>query len=155
MPDSDFSLRDYERGDFAEIVALDRECFEPGIAYSNREMSRFLTFATRIAIVAQRDGRIDGFCIGYLAPGRTAHIITLDVRAGQRRTGIGRALLEGTIARLARAGAAETFLEVDVTNQNAIAFYERLGFQRRGEIPDYYGPGRPALEMSRRGSGSG
>ena len=63
-------LRDLEPRDRESAWELDQRCFEPGIAYSNREMSRFLTFATRIAIVAQRDGRIDGFCIGYLAPGR-------------------------------------------------------------------------------------
>jgi ribosomal-protein-alanine N-acetyltransferase len=143
------ALRAYTPGDFAEIVALDRECFEPGVAYSNREMGRFLAFATRVAVVAERGGTIAGFCIGYLAPGRAGHIITLDVREADRRTGVGKALLEATIARLAKAGAPETLLEVDVANAAAIAFYERLGFQRAGEIPDYYGPGRPALRMSR------
>jgi ribosomal-protein-alanine N-acetyltransferase len=143
------SLRDFAVSDFDEIVALDRECFETGIAYSNREMGRFLSFATRVAVVAERESRICGFCIGYRAPGRTAHIITLDVRAGDRRAGVGRALLEETIARLVGAGASETALEVDAGNASAIAFYERLGFRRAATIPDYYGPGRPALGMSR------
>jgi ribosomal-protein-alanine N-acetyltransferase len=112
-------------------------------------MGRFLAFATRVAIVAERGGKIAGFCIGYLAPGRIAHIITLDVRDGERRTGVGRALLEATIKRLVGAGAPRTLLEVDTANAAAIAFYERLGFQPAGEIPDYYGPGRAALRMSR------
>lgn len=148
LPDS-ITLRDYESRDFEAIVALDQECFEPGVAYSRSEMRRFLSFATRVAVVAERGGRIAGFCIGYFAPGRAAHVITLDVRAEDRRTGLGRALLERTVARLTRAGARETLLEVDVTNANAIGFYETLGFRRRKEIPDYYGPGRAGLEMAR------
>ena len=143
-------LRDYREGDFDELVRLDRECFEAGIAYSNRDMRRFLTFATRVAIVAERSGRIAGFCIGFRAPGRTGHIITLDVRAEERRTGLGRALLEATIDRLRGSGASETTLEVDVENTSAIRFYERLGFERRGTLADYYAPNRPALKMARR-----
>jgi putative acetyltransferase len=113
-------------------------------------MRRFLSFATRVAILAERDGRIVGFCIGFLAPGRRGHIITLDVRAGERGTGVGKALLEATVERMRRSGVSETTLEVDVENANAIGFYERLGFQRKGTLPDYYGPNRPALEMARR-----
>jgi len=143
-------LREFGESDFDELVALDRECFEAGIAYSNRDMRRFLSFATRVAIVAERSGRIAGFCIGFRAPGKRGHIITLDVRADERGNGVGRALLEATIARMKRSGASETTLEVDVSNANAIGFYERLGFERRGSLPDYYGPNRPALEMARR-----
>ena len=143
-------LRDYREADFDALVSLDCECFEPGIAYSNRDMRRFLSFATRVALVAERGGRIAGFCIGYRAPGGRGHIITLDVRAEDRRTGVGKALLEATIARMRQAGVSETTLEVDVDNTRAIGFYERLGFERRGELPDYYGPNRHALEMARR-----
>jgi ribosomal-protein-alanine N-acetyltransferase len=143
-------LREYRESDFDELVTLDRECFEPGIAYSNRDMRRFLSFATRVAIVAERGGRIAGFCIGFRAPGKRGHIITLDVRAEERGTGVGRALLEATIARMKRSGASDTTLEVDVENAKAIGFYERLGFERRGNLPDYYGPNRAALEMARR-----
>ncbi len=147
--DPGFTFRDYESRDFEDLVTLDGECFEPDVAYSKSEMRRFLSFATRVVTVAESGGRIAGFCIGYLAPGRAAHVITLDVRSGSRRTGLGRALLERTVARLTRAGAHETLLEVDVKNTNAIGFYERLGFRRRREIPDYYGPGKPGLEMAR------
>ena len=144
------SLREYRETDFDDLVALDRACFEPGIAYSNRDMRRFLSFATRVALVAERDGRVAGFCIGYRAPGKRGHIITLDVREEDRGTGVGKALLEATIEKMKRSGASETTLEVDVENTKAIGFYERLGFERRGSLADYYGPNRPALAMARR-----
>ena len=143
-------LREYRTGDFEALVALDRSCFEPGIAYSAAEMRRYLSLETREAIVAESEGEIVGFCLGYRAPHDTGRIITLDVRSDRRRSGLGRELLTSTILRLAAAGARETVLEVDERNQGAIAFYEELGFRPRGRIPNYYGPGRPALKMCRK-----
>ena len=150
---SEFTLRDYTAADFDGLVSLDRECFDPGIAYPPQEMRRLLSLATRYAVIADLGKSMIGFCLGYRAPARVARIITLDVRAGHRRGGVGRALLEETIGRLAEAGARETLLEVDLRNTSALAFYERLGFRRRRTIPGYYGPGRPGLEMSRENAG--
>ncbi len=145
-----FSLRDYSDRDFDSIVALDGECFEPGIAYPPHEMRRLLSLATREGVIAESGGTIAGFCLGYRSPHGVGRIITLDVRADHRRGGVGRALLEETIRRLRQAGAGETVLEVDMRNASAIAFYERLGFRRRRTIPGYYGPDRPGIEMSRK-----
>ncbi len=145
----EFVLREYASADFEAIVALDKECFDPGIAYPPREMRRLISLATREAVIAEFETGMIGFCLGYRAPARVGRIITLDVRADHRRGGVGKALLEETIARLSDAGARETFLEVDLRNTSALAFYERLGFRRRRTIPGYYGPDRPGLEMSR------
>jgi [ribosomal protein S18]-alanine N-acetyltransferase len=147
-----FVMRDYQPDDFAKLVALDQQCFEPGIAYSPEEMRRFLRFSSHEALVVERDGQITAFCIGYRSPARTGRILTIDVSASERRNGIGRALLEEVGARLTRAGARQTVLEVDVSNEGAIAFYERLGFRRTERIPDYYGEGRDAFEMIRQES---
>jgi ribosomal-protein-alanine N-acetyltransferase len=146
------ATRDYRPGDFAKIVALDQQCFEPGIAYSPEEMRRFLRFSTHEALVVERNGQITAFCIGYRSPARTGRILTIDVSPSERRNGIGRMLLEEVGARLTRAGARETVLEVDVSNEGAIAFYERLGFRRTARVADYYGPGRDAYEMARQES---
>ncbi|HYK42393.1 MAG TPA: GNAT family N-acetyltransferase [Thermoanaerobaculia bacterium] len=148
-------MRDYRPGDFAKMVALDQQCFEPGIAYSPDEMRRFLRFSTREAVVVERDARITAFCIGYRSPARTGRILTIDVSASERRNGIGKMLLEEVAGRLSRAGARETVLEVDVTNEGAIRFYERLDFRRTARIADYYGVGRDAYEMVRRASAPG
>lgn len=144
-----FLLREYRAPDFDSLVALDRDCFEPGIAYSPREMRGFLSLATREIVVAESAGEIAGFCLGHRAPRSVGRIITLDVRSDRRRGGVGAALLSALIARLEAAGARRTVLEVDLRNAGAIAFYESLGFRRGGTIPDYYGPGRDALEMNR------
>jgi ribosomal-protein-alanine N-acetyltransferase len=143
------TLRPVTFADIEALYALDQVCFEPGIAYSRGELRRFLSIATAQGVLADRDGTLAGFAVGYLTRGRTAHVVTLDVGLSQRRRGLGKALLEALLARLARAGAREARLEVSTENAGAIAFYERLGFRVRRRLPDYYGPGHGALEMER------
>lgn len=142
-------LRRIESADFEKLYALDQLCFEPAIAYSRQELRRFLSLPTAQGVVAEQEGALAGFSIGYVAPGPRAHVVTLDIHPRRRRHGLGRALLKELLRRLGQAGAREAVLEVDTKNAGAIAFYERFGFRKRRRLPDYYAPGRPAWEMSR------
>jgi [ribosomal protein S18]-alanine N-acetyltransferase len=142
-------LREILPSDFEALYRLDQICFEPGIAYSRGELRRFLELPTADGLVAELDGRLAGFAIGYLAREGAAHVVTLDVHPSFRRRRLGQALLEELLSRFVRAGAREARLEVSTENAGAIAFYRRLGFRRRRRIPGYYGRGRDALEMER------
>lgn len=85
------------------------------------------------------------FCLGDATGfllGRTiadeAEILTLAVDPGDRRRGIGRALV-ATFAREAkRRGATRAFLEVAATNDAAIGLYEAAGFVRSGVRRGYF-----------------
>jgi ribosomal-protein-alanine N-acetyltransferase len=143
------TLRPVTFADIEALYALDQLCFEPRIAYSRGELRRFLGIATAQGVLADRDGTLAGFAIGYRTRGRIARVVTLDVGPGERRRGLGKALLEGLLESLARAGAVQARLEVSTENTGAIAFYEKLNFRVRRPLPDYYGPGRGALEMER------
>jgi ribosomal-protein-alanine N-acetyltransferase len=141
------SLRKILRSDFDSLYRLDQICFEPGISYSLQEIRRFLGIATADGLVAEVDGTIVGFAIGYLTRGSVAHIVTLDVHPSFRRRSLATALLEELLNRFSRAGARQSRLEVSTENTGAIAFYRKLGFRRRRRIPNYYGRGRDAFEM--------
>lgn len=58
----------------------------------------------------------------------------LYVRPGEQRAGVGTRLMEATFARL--PGARRHRLEVEPANAKAIAFYERHGFVRVGQVAD-------------------
>ena len=141
------ALRPVRDSDLEALHALDQICFEAGISYSRAEIRRFLRLPSAQAVVADGDGRIAGFAIGYRPRPRRGAILTLDVHPEARRRGLGHELLSRLAALLAEDGARDLTLEVDVSNRGAIRFYERFGFRVVGRLADYYAPGRDAFEM--------
>ena len=141
-------IRTASDGDIPRLWELDRICFEPGIAYSRAELRRFLELPGARCLIAESDGAIEGFALGYV-DSTLAHVVTLDVHPSKRRRGLGKRLLEELLEALGEVGAKRAVLEVDVRNSGAIAFYRRLGFRKTGRIPSYYGSGLDAFEMVR------
>lgn len=142
-------LRSVRPGDLPRLWALDRICFEPGIAYSRREIQRFLRLPGARSVVAETAREIAGFALGYPDAPDVAHIVTLDVHPDFRRHGLGRKMLQELLVALAAAGSTRALLEVDVRNSGAIEFYRRQGFRQTRRVPSYYGRGFDAFEMTR------
>lgn len=142
-------LREAAPRDFARLCRLDQLCFEPGIAYSRRELRRFLDLPHAACIVAEIGPTLCGFALTYRQPLDLAHVVTLDVHPTYRRLGLGRRLIESVLERSAAAGAKRAVLEVAVRNSGAIAFYRVLGFRESGRLASYYGPGLDAFEMGK------
>jgi ribosomal-protein-alanine N-acetyltransferase len=77
-----------------------------------------------------------------------AHIVTLAVREGQRRRGLGELLLIAAI-EVAVAHRQEVMtLEVRRSNEAAVSLYEKYGFTRVGVRSRYYDNREDALIMS-------
>jgi GNAT superfamily N-acetyltransferase len=70
-----------------------------------------------------------------LVAGHPAHL-HIDLLPEAQGQGLGRALIEWLLARLADHAAPGVHLGVDPRNPSAMAFYERLGFTRWGSDPD-------------------
>jgi ribosomal-protein-alanine N-acetyltransferase len=143
-------LRSAGPEDLPLLWRLDRLCFEPGIAYSQLQLRRFLAIPGAESVLAEADGELAGFAIGYPDSPDLARVVTLDVHPSFRRRGLGKRLLESLLDRLAASGATRALLEVDVRNSGAIAFYKELGFIESGRLPSYYAPGLDAFEMGRK-----
>jgi [ribosomal protein S18]-alanine N-acetyltransferase len=146
-------IREARAGDFAELYALDQECFAPGISWSRAELAYFLKYPKNFALVAEGEsGQIAGFAIAGTQRRKGAllgRLITLDVRQEMRRRRVGAALLRSAEERLRAAGAAALLLEVAVDNTSAQAFYKRHGFSETGRIRGYYLGRIDALMMER------
>lgn len=67
-----------------------------------------------------------------------AHIVTVAVRESHRRRGIAELLLIQTIQHAQARGQALVTLECRVSNEPALALYEKYGFERVGLRPRYY-----------------
>jgi ribosomal-protein-alanine N-acetyltransferase len=142
-------LRNARPEDLRRLWALDRLCFEAGIAYSRREIQRFLLLPGARSVLAETGGELMGFALGYPDASDVARVVTLDVHPAFRRHGLGRRLLRELLAGLAAAGSARALLEVDVRNSGAIWFYRGEGFRETRRLPSYYGRGLDAFEMTK------
>jgi len=140
-----FTLRDARAGDLKTLWRIDQECFAEGISYSEEELGYFMTRRGSFTLVAMDDEnqQIHAFIVGYA--GAVGHIITIDVVASARRSGLGSQLLRAAEDRLRAAGKRTMTLETAVDNRAALSFYKRHGFEIVGTIPGYYADGMDAF----------
>ena len=92
--------------------------------------------------VADDGGRVVGF-VEYLVHGTFAHsgyVWAVGVAADAQGRGVGGRLMDAAEAKIFEAGP-NVFLLVSAANAGAQRFYERRGYRRIGEIPDYVRPG--------------
>ncbi len=89
-----------------------------------------------------------GFIVAEARRG-AGHIITIDVVAGARRSGVGTALLRAAEEQLLRAGVAAVALETPVNNATAIRFYKEKGYFVEKTVTGYYSNQMDALVMAK------
>ncbi len=111
------------------------------------------TVPTAQALVAERDGVVVGYAATSLVVD-VAELQRIAVDLGERRTGVGLALLGSVLGLCRDTGADRLLLEVRADNEDARAFYRRAGFVEVGTRPRYYRDGEAAVLLER-GTASG
>ncbi|MYM82081.1 ribosomal protein S18-alanine N-acetyltransferase [Duganella sp. FT50W] len=93
-----------------------------------------------------RDG--DGSLLGYfllMAAVDEAHLLNVAVSAEKQRQGLGRLLLNQSVACARGLGMTSVLLEVRPSNTRALDIYARYGFKQIGRRKGYY----PAANQQR------
>jgi len=123
------NLRELERGDHravAELIELyDREQWRrpyPTGEWKDEYLDGWLGF------VGEDGGRIVAVALGSLDPHGTGGVHLVYVREELRRRGLAKQLLALLVARFRELGASWVTLNVDTTNEAALAIWRRLGF---------------------------
>ena len=105
--------------------------------------------------VAEIDGQFAGYCY-VAAPSRepdvgpaVAELGAMYVDPGHWRQGVGEALMDAALARLADLPYTEAVLWTFEENQRAVAFYERFGWAKDGGEKIHARSGEPAIRMRR------
>lgn len=145
-----FVIRDFKSEDFEILWRLDQACFSPGIAYSREELESYMRHRGAFTLVAfeaeeGKEGKIAGFIVIHGGP--LGHVITIDVDATARRSGVGSLMLQAAEDRLRAAGSRAVGLETAVDNLPALSFYKRHGYSVVRTWPRYYTNGVDALVM--------
>jgi [ribosomal protein S18]-alanine N-acetyltransferase len=166
-----FTIRDSQPADFDKLWRIDQDCFPPGISYSRTELKvymrrrgSFTLVAVGVAGEADPDlaknkkyfspnasapGAIGGFIVAEAGNRGSGHIITIDVLAAARRSGVGSLLLRGAEDRLRAARCSSVDLETAVDNVSALSFYKRHGYSVIRTFPRYYANGVDALVLQK------
>ena len=130
-------IRRFSIADLNRIIEIERQAF-PKSPY---DLTTFLNLywlypETFWVYVERTHAWEEGQISGYIVFARDGHIISIAVDPAHRRKGIGRTLLKRAInhPRIRKVRA-----EVRVSNKDAQAFYEGMGFRFVGVISNYYG----------------
>ena len=139
----DFVIRQYRAADFDRLWRIDQMCFPPGIAYTQMDLSGFVTRRKAITLVAEFAGDtefargIAGFAVAQPVR-KIGRILTLDIVPEARRFGLATRLMT-ECERLLRAGGCEQlYLETAVNNEPALLLYHKLGYEILRRLPLYY-----------------
>lgn len=137
-------IRGITKTDFDYIVSvLDRWWGGPS---SERAHPIFFYELGTHGLVAEDDGEVVGFLLGFLAPGAppSGYVHLVGIHPDHRRRGVGMRLYERFTERCREAGAHRIKAIATVGNEGSVQFHEALGFETT-EQSDYAGRGRARL----------
>jgi ribosomal-protein-alanine N-acetyltransferase len=132
-----------------EVAAMERVCYRdpwPASAFAS------LPHNAQVFFTVARDG-VRGRLVGYVVAWYVldeAELANLAVAVGDRRQGVGRALLDAMLTDAASRGMSQVFLEVRESNAAARELYAAREFEEVGRRERYYrSPTEDALILRR------
>jgi ribosomal-protein-alanine N-acetyltransferase len=146
-PHSDSLLiRRFMPRDLEGVLEIDREVFG---GYDPSIFTAFYEYHGGTSLVAESNGRIAGFILGFKHTPLEGRVFWLAVRPGFQGRGVGRRLLAAIMSIFRRIGAVSATLEVRISNKKAQSLYSLMGFRMTGIYPSYYSDGETAIIMKR------
>ena len=126
--------------------------------YSDYFYESLLAELPEAFIVAEVDKKLVGYIMCKIEYGfsnfkklgfvKKGHVVSVAVLPEYRQKGIGRALVEESMAGVKSKKSDELYLEVRCSNNEAIRLYEKLSFIIKQRLKAYYRDGEDAYLMS-------
>ena len=118
-----------------QVAQLEKLCFAD--PWSEMSIASELRSVWSYWVVALDGDEVVGY-IGSQSSCDETDIMNIAVHPDCRRRGIAESLIDNLIKELKKRGSHALMLEVRVSNDPAIALYEKLGFQQVGRRKNYY-----------------
>jgi ribosomal-protein-alanine N-acetyltransferase len=147
---NNLTLRLATREDAPAIARLSRDRIEQGLGWSwtaPRVLRSILDTSSNV-VVAQDGARMLGFGIMKYHD-EEAHLVLLAVHEKACRRGVGTALVAWLEKAALVAGVGQVYLEARLTNDEARAFYARLGYLEIQTLPGYYQGREACVRLAR------
>ena len=150
-------LRQFKPTDLNQVIHINRVCLP-----ENYPSSFFLDLHHRFPetfLVAEKGEGVLGYVMCRIETGFSAfrpmgaikkgHVISIAILPEHQRQGIGRALMNEVMRAMLECKARECYLEVRVTNTQAVDFYKKIGFKITQTLRGYYTDGGDAYILMR------
>jgi len=152
-----YKLRKFDMNDLASVTRINELCLPEN--YTDIFFVDLYRRFPETFVVAEEDDKVVGYIMCRVEVGfsnfglsglvKKGHIVSVAVLPEHRRKGIGEALVARAMEGIRAYGAKQWYLEVRVTNEEAIALYKKLGFEVTRTVHGYYADGEDAFVMSR------
>ena len=139
-------IRQWTKEDIGVIAEMERRCFQD--AWTEEMLSDTLRYPIYNCFLAEEEGQVCGYCC-LIVVCEDAEVGNIAVDTPFRGRGVGKALMEAMHQCAKEKGATQAFLEVRVSNENAIALYKKFGYESYGIRARYYEDGEDAMVMKR------
>ena len=118
------------------VHAIEQDVFPD--PWSTQDFRDCITRGALFLVADKGDGQgVAGYVVALNAADE-GDILNLAVRPSERRSGLGRDLVQRAIEALAQRGVVHVYLEVRESNAAARALYAAHGFQEVGRRREYY-----------------
>ncbi|MFL6340863.1 MAG: ribosomal protein S18-alanine N-acetyltransferase [Nitrososphaeraceae archaeon] len=152
----DYTIRRCEDRDLTSVVNINMVTLPEH--YSDYFFESLLRELPEAFIVAEVDEKVVGYImckiefgfsnfrkLGFVKKGHVVSVAVLDQHRGK---GIGKALMLEGINGVVSRKSDEIYLEVRISNTQAIRMYQKLGFQIKSRLRSYYRDGEDAYLMA-------
>jgi predicted GNAT superfamily acetyltransferase len=147
---SEIRIRSAEAADYDGIIAVVDEWWGRPVRHALPRL--FLDHFSATSFVAEDDGGLAGFLIGFLSPSLpdAAYIQFVGVNPRVRGNGLARQLYERFFGLAVADGRRVVRAVTAPHNSVSIAFHTAMGFTVTAPIADYDGPSSPKVLFQRR-----
>ncbi len=129
-------VRPFSLSDLDSILQIESQSFPKSPYDWTTFLNLHFLYPETFLVCVNTDQNLKEEILGYIIFSPDGHIISIAVNLQYRRKGIGTHLIQRAMKtpHLKKLRA-----EVRRSNQGALAFYSKLGFQITGVVPNYYG----------------
>ena len=128
-------IREFRRQDIKRVLEIEKASFKD--PYPHHVLLDIYNLGAGF-LVAQQDNIVVGYIIFWIRFEDEGHIISIAVDENHRRKEVGSQLVETAMEIFKRYNITQIKLEVRVSNNGAIKFYNDMGFNKKEVLEKYY-----------------
>ena len=140
-----YLVRPFHPSDLRRVLAIERAGFGEW-AWDRNLFAEYARSCGGGFLVALEGDKVIGYCIACVSRG-AASVESIAVAPAVQGRGAADALLRAALKCLRNQGITRVTLMVKVTNERALAFYEKSGFRKLRRVPRYYEDGADGVLM--------